>query len=620
MTARRAPWLLGGLALAGLLTWALWPASPSSDPVSAPAPGARPLRFVVPEGQTFQYHWTFAQENRTHTFAGQNGDVPVTATMDLAVDVDITGRGGTDLIEADIQFARFVRHDVRAQDKPLLDEPAVRAALLGPAARVRFARDGRVRSLSVAQGAPPMFERLVQMLLGETQMQLGAGETWTVSEDTLHGRASATYTRGPDEDGGARLQKARTGYAQLRVGQIVPTVGPARVDAAYTISLDADGALLAHRGHERLTAALPTGQEVLHVDTEVALVRGAARPAARVAAAPLEPVQVGDPALSADVERDALRRQADGLTAAQVLADLNEHGLGGMVPDHNRWLWRAVAALQLEPARAADIAAYAMRTDVNTEARELALDLLVGAGHPAAQAALIRALQSPAVKGDRSYALLYQRLNLVTSPTPDLVAFAEATRERGSPLERRLATNTLGSAAGHLVHSAEPQEGYRIAQGLADELAAAEEEDEQEVLLIALGNAALEEHGALVMGHRGSASSTVRHASAVAMRKLASDETRDALLQMVIDPVERVQIRALVSLDVRKDLTAADRLQLHQWVMERRIHEGAYPSLITLLGRYLKDDPQVATTFRTMLRQDLKDSEIKVRLTAMLGG
>lgn len=222
------------------------------------------------------------------------------------------------------------------------------------------------------------------------------------------------------------------------------------------------------------------------------------------------------------------------------------------------------------------------------------------------------------MRGDPNYSMLFQRLNLIRFPSTDAVAWAEKKLAQGSAPEQLLATNALGSMAGHLARGERPAEGARLASVIAAALQKGGSDEEQEVRLLALGNAALPEQTSLVRGFATSESSRIRHATATALRHLDDADSRHTLLELAHDPSERVQIRALASLRKRKDLTADDRGYLKRLVERQAIVEGSYNTLISTLGPWFKSDPTVRATFEVILSQPLQDNEIKARIRSIL--
>jgi HEAT repeat protein len=185
-------------------------------------------------------------------------------------------------------------------------------------------------------------------------------------------------------------------------------------------------------------------------------------------------------------------------------------------------------------------------------------------------------------------------------------------------MPHKLATNALGSAAGHLYRAGEQKRALEVSSQLVQELGQQEEPDEQQVYLLALGNAGLQQHEDTVCAYASSPSSTVRYQVASSLRKLGGEGSRTALLDLATDSVERVQKRALSSLHEREDLTSNDIEHLAQLVESHRIVESAYPDLITLLAPRLRQDPVVRAIFETMLAQELQDNDIKARIRALL--
>jgi len=615
---------LGLGALAALLLW------PRTEPTSSEAPVLAeasdwPLGLRFAPGQLHRFAFTYTQQVKadampTPTGPGvqQNASAVLGGDVALAGHFTLEGRSaprGDGAAELLMRFEGLSQHRFNLQGQSLLpDAETVQAQLLGEAALVKMSARGEVQEISFGEQAHPMFERLVQLVLSESQLSLEpVDRTWQREERGLHGHALTDYDLRSKDAQRAVVQKRRTSYQEL---QALPLhEGELRQQLVYQLSaqISRQGMLESLRGEERLTAS-SGGRDLLALHSSLTIKHVGSAPGGQATASAFSKRRaLGEIGLSEEVERKELRERAEGLTREQMKADLERFGFGAQMPDHNKWLWRSAALIRLEPELVDDLVEFFQSKKIRHEGRALALDLLVGAQTYRAQQGILTALHTPAALQDDRYPLLFQRINLLTHPSPETIAFLEQTQVRGKGMQPALATNALGSAAGHLVRAGELERGQAIGNRLLAQLREQRSPEDQALYLTALGNAALPNHAEVLRGYASVPSSKVRWQTAASLRKFKDDASRATLLELVADPVERVQIRALESLHARKDLSAKDRRQISELVSARRLAEIAYNPMITVLAPHLASDPTVRSTFDTVLAQDVH-VDIKARV------
>ncbi len=626
--------VLGLGTLAAVLLWqrSLAPGdAPASESSVNPVAGwSLGLRFEP--GVVEHYGFTYSQETRadpipTSTGSGtaQNASTAIRGDVALSGRFSMEGRAaatdGGDVAELLFRFEALDQHRFAVLGKDLLpDAASVQEQLLGEAALVSLSERGEVRKISFSDDAHPMFERMVQLVLSESQLFLDAtAQAWERQEQGLHGEAQTAYRLIAKDAQRAQVEKRRSEYSNLQALKLHQ--GALEQQLAYTVTatISRQGRLLRLRGDERL-AATAGGKQLLAVTAQVELEHLRSSPGGQALATAFKRSrQLGEVGFSEEAERRTLRQRVDGLTRAQVLADLDRFGFGARMPDHNQWLWRSAGLIRLEPELVDELVAMFPSKKFRHEGRGLILDLLVGAQTYRAQEGLLTALHTEAAQRDDRYHLLFQRLNLVSHPSPETVAFLEQTQARSTGMQQALATNALGSAAGHLFRAGELKRGQAIGDRLLQQLEEQSEATGQVLYLTALGNASLPHHADSLRGYARAPSSKVRWQTAASLRKFTDDASRATLIELAQDPVERVQLRALASLHARKDLSDSDVVQIGTLVSQHRFVEGSYHSVVTLLSSYLKSDPGVRDIFRTMLTHDLKDPDSLARIRAILG-
>lgn len=189
-------------------------------------------------------------------------------------------------------------------------------------------------------------------------------------------------------------------------------------------------------------------------------------------------------------QRSALEKRVDGLTGDQVLDTLKQHGQGGTVPEHSRWLWRVVGLLRLKPDFAAALRAAVHPNGVvwGGMGPMLVLDVLANAGTDAAQRAAVDLLSDPSLRQRPDYGRLIQSLILVRYPRQWLVeTTARLVNSLPAGAARRGAINTLGVLIGRW-----GQSGGIVPKAWLDHIETAVEpgayDEDRRAVLMALGN------------------------------------------------------------------------------------------------------------------------------------
>ncbi len=502
---------LSPLVVVAALVAMLWP---RPEPTVAPEPELSVDRYRL-EWQAEQSVDALAFEGRALSISGR---------ADLAAVLQVERRGERTWI---VGLEDFARHELELAGEPLLpDAETVRATFEGQRVVVELAANGLIEQMRFAPDAPPLFVHAMQSLLAELQLARGAGE-FSVSEANQHGEGRVDYSVAGD-----RIVKRRSGYAALLA---MPSPERAEVEAEARVTLK-DGRIARWSAEERIDAVRAGAR--LKVSTRLELERVGAGLPSVVDVARLSVVRrPGRPVLGEEARMRGLRQRVAGLTRGQMLADIARFGPGGRLPDHNRWLWRAVGLLSLDPGAAEALAALIIRSE-DSQTRALGLDLLTSEGSPRAQAALRRSLEG--VEADPAYGLLVQRLGFLDAPTAETLEFLAARIEGEHDLA---AATALGSVVGKL-----GEEASEANERLVEMLDGREDEEGTAALLRGLGNAGLERNLSTVEAYAEDERVAVRASAAIALRKTGSEGARAVLRRLAGDPSEAVRGTALESL------------------------------------------------------------------------
>ncbi|MBS2013862.1 MAG: HEAT repeat domain-containing protein [Deltaproteobacteria bacterium] len=248
---------------------------------------------------------------------------------------------------------------------------------------------------------------------------------------------------------------------------------------------------------------------------------------------------------------------------AASIADTLRTFRGGKAPE--AWRKAACALLRLSAGECRAIGVVFEDESSSDELRMLVLDLLASAGSFDAQVVMRRLLSlAIARRKSRVFAKYVQRLGSVACPDGQTLRFlmstyAEARRE--SPDVRAACAYALGNAAGHSYTSGESEAAVRATDVLRRDLVSASELPEKCAILTALGNAGVSTDVMLLTRFTHDASTAVRAAAALALRKMDVPEARAHLVGMLSDPERDVAERALLAIGEQKlDLDDLERL------------------------------------------------------------
>jgi len=610
--------LIGGAVLALLLCTAAW-VGLGHEPKASPV--AVPLHFRFPQGRSWTYRLDYTADSRVQ-LAGQGKQASLAGQVQLVGDLVLRGHGAQGAVQrVGLRLENLSQHSLRVLGQELLpDAASVDAVFLGREALLELDPDGVVRAVSFREDDPSLFKNTVQSLVGELQVVLREGATWSVEEPTSRGRARTEYSRRDEDAEAVRLHKRRVEYVELRgMGQ----GGTVRLDSRFEADVAREGVLDRVDGEETVERLGTDGNVSAASHVRVRLVRGATghfeADKAPVAVAVLQRLAPGTMVVDPKVRARMLTQQVDGMTADRLFTLLEQFANVGTLPDHNHFLLQATGLLEQQPELCARLVEFFRRPTLQVKGRALLLDLLAGTGTPEAQAALVQALSSREATGDARYGMLLGRLSLVSNPTSDTVRFAEKTYASTEGELRVASTYTLGSTAGALYRQEQSPEAWAAVQRLADDLRASKAPEEQAHLLMALGNAGVAEQADVIAGYASATSPEVRRASAKALRKIATPEATMTLLSLAADAQQPVQATAMESLG-RRPLDTGLLMDLRDLALNGGVKVENYHVFVSLVAPYLESEPDmVRELLRHLLTQDVPDRQVLTRIRGLLG-
>lgn len=440
-------------------------------------------------------------------------------------------------------------HHIAALGRELVaDDATAHATFAGQRAYLGVRPDGVIDGVWTAPGTPELFVNIAQTLAAELEVALPKearteGRWQTVVHD-LQGDARVQYRAA----GTDAIERSRVAYQRLRALPGGLDHATQALDSRHAIKLAA-GHIASLREHETLHVARDDKQVLAReVSMELSLARTSHTV---VASAPPGLVRntPGGLAVDPNVAHRMLEQRVGDYTEDKLVDDLMMTGAG--LGNDNAWMWRSVGLLQLHPEACERLVALFSDEQLDSHARQLVLDLLVGAGHREAQKALREVLETPEATSDRQYVYMLQRTALLAQPDGETVAFVakhlDDARTAGHVDEARASLYALGAAAGRLA-STDPVAARGYHDRLARELDGARTPDDRAAALHAIGNAAFPDDAPRVLHEAAAEDHAVRAAAASALRNVTTPDATTALLGLASDASPDVSAEALASL------------------------------------------------------------------------
>lgn len=592
------------LALAAVSIFLLREGPPSfAPPTPGSTPGFRGLSLKPGDSA----HFSFVLEHR--------GRVPISAELPMELELDLAGELrllglGRDDGRPQVEFTltSLERSGFRMGDGDLLGA----ATLIGAQALAVYSNTGALLEVRFAPDAPPEADRLLHLLVLESQLELDSAPRWSRPEHHSLGEAEMAYTRTPA--GVRRSVERHQRFGGLEAEEL-PKL---QAEAETLFDFASDGSLRRLQDSWTYEGPFFGGHKRFSLERRDAT---RAEPQSWVGRARryAEARGPGETKTSTRSLESALIQRAEGLTVEQCLVDLITHEAGGRMPDHERWLWRASGLLRLHPELALLMVPLLSRRTMSSTGRGLVLDLLAHVGHTEAQAALRTAMALPAVRSDPDFHLLYQRFSFVTEPDPETRAFVQAGLEAARPEHKNAAAHTLGSVAGSSYRSGDREEALALTEPLLEALEKEMRPEKQAELLGALGNAGLPEHAELLLGFASSPHPEVRYQMAGSLRKLEGEAVTRSLVDLSADPSGApIQRRALSTLGQRTvEDSAFD--ELCRRVQRGEIAPESQGILVTLLAQQLPD-PRARAALEYLLQAPDTMTDVRARIRSVLSG
>jgi hypothetical protein len=599
--------VLCGLVLSGGNT----PEAPSASEATVAAPTRAALRFDWPAGTKLVYRLVWKSDTRTRLSTGDGSERTLDGLAHLGGLLTLRSFGPTEggtLLGLSLQTLE--PHTMKALGAELLTDASV---VEGREAYLLMKGDGALTNVFLRPSDPDVFKLVVQWVATDLAVTLSGGERWSTLEESSLGLAQASYARGE----GQQLIRSRTRYLSLR------GVPGGRAEGS-TPQLSAHAAIELEDGHlKRLSsnesvrliraASAPAYEAV--VSTELELRSVSQETISPVSLEGLETRRVGEVVLAADTGQRLLEDRAAGLTMDRLVADLGTWGNTGELPDHARWLWRAVGVLKLHPERAAELAPLFHAPGATSKGRLLLLDLLASAGHSQAQAVLRELLESDDARHDGQAAAMLQRAGLVMRPERETIALVQ--NRLGAKGETGIAAAfTACSMAGKLDAGGQHAEAHRLSSVVRQELQRETDAERRVLLMRALGNSGLDDDREAILAQRSDGSARVRATVALALRRDGSEAAAGALADLVADGDSGVQRAALSALATHTP-SARTVQRVIEVLHSGRLDRGSDAAVVNLLGRS-PPTPEVTDALEMLLTRAEHHPELAAGIRALL--
>lgn len=595
------------------------PAPPSAAAVEAPLP-----RTSLREARSATYAFTY--ESTSSRSFGVGDESPLEARVELGGDLVVetfpgAGQGAVTVV---MHLARVARAEVVALGRPTLSTSDAAARTL-EATTVRVdLKDAEVQRVTASGGAT-LEARLVQEVATDFVARVLAGSGLpTATSEGAGGVAMRVLVRDPKERHVVHTELV--GFMPFEDGVGAPEArgevaarDASEAGGSGRVRVGADGAMLEASAEERVRDRARASATSLRVRFELRHLGPALREA------PPDPAEADDDGeLADDVEsrRRQLERRASAVTMADVVTQIHASiALPGR--SDQTWIASAAAYLAVHEPEAEALVASARTAELAFQTR--AFDLVVIAGHPRGQRAMVSALARGGwaeAAPDDVYTELVQRLGHLELPTVETLAFVErerraaARRAPRSPRSLALAY-TLGAVARARGEVDRPA-ARRAMTELVGDLRVAKTAEEQAALLRAVGNGSFSEDAAEVLAFASSPDPGVRAAVASALRNMrAPDGAPLTAIVGLLSDAEGTVARSAAQSFARRDVSELEALD---WTLLGSVHPDARGPLADFLLTRRGDLRAADAVLERLAADPDTDGKLRQRIASALRG
>ena len=606
---------------------------------SAPADGPKGLMFGFAPNTTYRYALHYASKTKAVPLAGMAGaslEGAQTVEGDLALEGALAmhaypastkddGEGALVGLSLGDCKGHFRIGDQNVWRTAAGNDAGCRAVFDGKELLIRVNALGKVTAVHAAEGGASMFDYTMRAIVEEMQVRLTSvpgTSAWVEAEPLPQGNVESLYRVLSVDGEGASLERTRRRYLSLSAASMLDGAAVIQDESASHRIVLAHGVVDRIDGKESLKASAED-KTFLESKTEldVTLRERTVEELARPDLAHYTKRALEDMPESKTLRERMLEQRAAGLSWDEAVATIARYGDAGSVPDHNRFLWRTTALLELDPMRAWDLVNVFDGGRPGGKLRGLVLDLLASTRTPEAQKVMRQLLASEQARTDPRYAHLVQRMGFVDAPDKESIAFvkaryADATASRKKN-DRFAAAYTMGSMADR----AKSDGDERSAKDLVDDLSRAVRGARPEELVLFLNALANADSASAVdtfAGYAKHADPNVREAVADALDAPQTPKALETLLDLAGDPDRAVQRAALKSLR-RYALTGPVLLRLAEHAEARRFVPENVRFVVDLVKTYRFALPrEEEVLLRALLAGPIDDDLVRAAVQQLL--
>lgn len=559
---------------------------------------------------------------------GESAGLSDTMPAELQLDADLvlsreTTTEGEDAVKAELRDVRSASVVVSAQEVMEKGEAGRRSLEKHPIHLV--VADGRIVRVLVDKSAPSLAVQITENVARQVLLPRPKGKTFDREEETPAGTVKVHYEPKPNA-GADAVARNVIGAVKLEglpdkcEGKCVQT---ARSEGVVRFE---DGSAIVSFSDKREVSAGVPGAPAMYESKatfEALRIKEGDCPSCR--GPRLDPSALASKLPGESFENEAekhaaLVRRAEGATIEDVIGGISAVAAGGSKSLGKGWLVRSTALLELHPELLAEVAVRFEDDSVGTSGRVAILDLLASTNGDAAQAALLKVLDSGAAREGEERLAYVQRMVLVDEPN---AATARAMRDRfatsrgGSDAEMAYAeAHVLGSIAGRMSSHGMRGDAKASIDMIAKSVDEAKTPAARAAYLSALGNAGDVAQVSRIAKHANDTDPSVRRSVAAALRKTKDPAVKSTLLSLAKDPNEEVQGTALDSI-AQQGLEPSDQRELTSLIDQSKLGAEAEGRAVTMLLRQGPPSPQLRASLEALLART-EDPRLAARVRLAL--
>lgn len=557
---------------------------------------------------------------------GESAGLADTIPAELELDADLvlsreTTTEGEDAVKAELRDVRTSRVVVSGQEVLEKGEEGRKSLERHPVHLV--VSEGRIVRVLLDKSSPSLAVQITENVARQVLLPRPKGNlAFDRDEQTPAGAMKVHYEPKPSagNDALARTTTAATKLEGLPDKCEGPCVQKARSEGV--VRFEDGSAIVSFTDKREVSAGVPGAPAMYESKAtfEAVRIKEGDYAGARLDPSALASKLPGESFENEAEKHAALVRRAEGATIEDVLTGVASLATGTGKSLDKGWLVRSTALLELHPELLAEVAIRFEDEGIGSQGRVAILDLLASTNGDAAQAAMLKVLDSGAAREGESRLAYVQRMVLIEEPN---VATSRAIRERfassqgGSDVEMAYAeAHVLGSISSRMAGQGMRAEAKASIDMLAKSVDDAKTPAARAAYVSALGNAGDPAQVARIAKHANDADPSVRRSVASALRKTKEPAAKATLFSLAKDTDEEVQVAALDSIG-QQGLEPSDQRELASLIEQSKLGGEAEGHAVTMLLRQGPPSPQVRGSLEALLART-EDPRLAARVRLAL--